>query len=195
MHSTSVGSVKLNGYKLTGKLSSKLVLVERSNPTYNSVQLQESKLCMAGTQIHVYMYIVTGTCEHGFTQMVPRPAYLAEDEKSNSRITKLIRHTCSRTRFKKEPPIWSMRILTRDATARPDATANNNASIARFAHEEICKSANADMHFGIIEHLGKKLKQIEFKKKKWQISNIIEFKILRNKFSETLRKIPLLWKT
>lgn len=43
-------------YKLAGKLSSKLVLVERSNPTYNSVRLQESKLCVAGTQIHVYIW-------------------------------------------------------------------------------------------------------------------------------------------
>lgn len=43
-------------YKLPGKLSSKLALVERSNPTYNSVRLQEGKLRVAGTQIHVHIW-------------------------------------------------------------------------------------------------------------------------------------------
>lgn len=53
---------QIERYKLAGKLSSKLVLVERSNPIYNSVQLQEGKLCVAGANTRTYT--AAGTCEH-----------------------------------------------------------------------------------------------------------------------------------
>lgn len=94
---------QIERYKVAGKLSSKLVLVERSNPTYNSVQLQEGKLCVAETQIHVHIWCPQAPASMDYTDGTA--SGVTDDEKSKSRAKLLASRWFDSTPSKKKHSI------------------------------------------------------------------------------------------